>query len=134
MIVLDEHLQGVGIEGAIARWYRGRVCFITELRPNIVIKDEMIPHLLRTVSQPTFVTLNWRHFWERIRAHDDYCIVCLTLSTGRATETPQVLRRLLHLDGFRTKADRMGKVIRVSEGQVAYYTDSSSSIQIVSLP
>jgi hypothetical protein len=29
MIVLDEQLQGVRLEEDIARWYRGRVCFVS---------------------------------------------------------------------------------------------------------
>ncbi|MBI5650489.1 MAG: hypothetical protein HZC40_08605 [Chloroflexi bacterium] len=39
MIVLDEQLLGRNIEVEIARWYRGTVCFITDLRPNTIIKD-----------------------------------------------------------------------------------------------
>lgn len=31
MIVLDEQLLGRGLEVEIARWYRGAVCFITEI-------------------------------------------------------------------------------------------------------
>jgi hypothetical protein len=55
MIVLDEHLQGVDLEDVIAHWYRGSVCFVGSLRPGTIIKDESIPHLLRSVRQPTKV-------------------------------------------------------------------------------
>jgi hypothetical protein len=34
MIVLDEHLLGVDFQAAIARWYRGAVIDITQLRPG----------------------------------------------------------------------------------------------------
>ena len=47
MIVLDEQLLGRDVEGQIAQWYRGAVCFITDLRPNTVIKDDVIPKLLQ---------------------------------------------------------------------------------------
>lgn len=47
MIVLDEQLLGRQLEQAIAAWYRGSVVFITDLRPNTVIKDDGIPVLLR---------------------------------------------------------------------------------------
>ncbi len=47
MIVLDEQLLGRDLEIAIARWYRGPVLFITDLRPGSVIKDDAIPVLLR---------------------------------------------------------------------------------------
>lgn len=66
MIVLDEQLLGRSLERAITAWYGGSVQFITELRPNTVIKDEAIPLLLRQQRQPTFVTINERDFWQRV--------------------------------------------------------------------
>jgi hypothetical protein len=59
MIVLDEELQGLGLESAISVWYRGAVIIINQLRPRTVIKDEAIPTLLRRVREPTFVTINY---------------------------------------------------------------------------
>jgi hypothetical protein len=32
MIVLDEQLQGLGLEDAVARWYRGAMCVVKKLR------------------------------------------------------------------------------------------------------
>lgn len=55
MIVLDEQLLGRNIEEQIARWYQGAICFITDLRPNTVIKDDAIPKLLQQENQPTCV-------------------------------------------------------------------------------
>jgi hypothetical protein len=43
MIILDEQLLGRGLEQKIEAWYRGSVRFITDLRPNTVIKDDAIP-------------------------------------------------------------------------------------------
>lgn len=40
MIVLDEQLMGRNLEVEIAKWYRGTVQFIADLRPNTVIKDD----------------------------------------------------------------------------------------------
>jgi hypothetical protein len=34
MIVLDEELQGLGLEEAIAKWYRGSVSVVKQLRPG----------------------------------------------------------------------------------------------------
>jgi hypothetical protein len=68
MIVLDEELQGLGLETAIAHWYRGAVLIVKQLRPDTVIKDEAIPELLRQVKQPTFVTINHTDFWRRLSA------------------------------------------------------------------
>jgi len=62
MIILDEELQGLGLEAAISRWYRGAVVIIKHLRPRTVIKDEAIPALLRRAKQPTFVTINHTDF------------------------------------------------------------------------
>lgn len=68
MIVLDEELQGLGLEEAIAAWYRGAVVLIKALRPGTVIKDEAIPGVLRRVRQPTFVTINHKkHGWAKSR-------------------------------------------------------------------
>ena len=58
MIVLDEQLQGLGLGEAIARWYRGAIVVVKQLRPGTVIKDEAIPTLLRQAKQPTFATIN----------------------------------------------------------------------------
>jgi hypothetical protein len=63
MIVLDEELQGLGLEDAISSWYRGSVLLVKALRPGTVIKDGTIPGLLRRVKQPTFVTINHGDFW-----------------------------------------------------------------------
>lgn len=73
MIVLDEELQGLGLEEAICRWYRGAVVIIKQLRPATVIKDEVIPSLLCQAKHPTFVTINHTDFWRRVRAARSYC-------------------------------------------------------------
>ncbi len=41
MIVLDEQLLGANLEQAISKWYQGNVCFITDLRPNSIIKGNL---------------------------------------------------------------------------------------------
>lgn len=130
MIILDEQLLGLQIEEGIARWYRGRVCFITDLRPGTVIKDDGIATLLRTQNHPTFVTINESDFWLKIDAHPRYCVVCFVLTNSRASEIPIALRELFRHPQMRSKADRMGKVIRVrKDAQVHYYaTDREQQI------
>lgn len=134
MIVLDEHLQGVGVETSIARWYRGRVCFVNALRPSSVIKDDSIPQLLRSVRQPTFVTQNWKHFWERTAAHGDFCIACFVLPSDQVQEVSPLLRRVFHLPAFQTRAARMGKVVRVSGDDVLYYQVNDAQTYLLPLP
>jgi len=121
LIVLDEHLQGAVVVQAIGRWYPGKVCTITDLRPGANIKDESISRLLRTTVQSTFITLNWTDFWERATPNQGFCIVSLTLLPKREAEVSPTLRRLFRLSAFKTKAARMGKVARVSGDQATYY-------------
>jgi hypothetical protein len=121
MILLDENVYQQSIMASIAAWYRGQVRSLTTLRPNTLIKDEAIPTVLHNVRQPTFVTTNVADFWRRIPAHSRYSIVCVALPNERLHELPPLLRQLLRLPEFSTKAKRMGKVIRVSPSQLQYY-------------
>jgi hypothetical protein len=134
VIVIDEHLQGLRLEEAISRWYPGSVVSVVELRPGTVIKDDAIPRLLLGVEEPVFVTLNSPHFWRRSEAHDGYCIVCFTLPADDAEQVPVLLRRLFRLDEFKTRALRLGKVARVSGGQVAFYQSDEPQIRVLPLP
>lgn len=134
MIVLDEELQGLGLEEVISRWYRGSVILIKELRPGTVIKDEAIPALLRKAKRPTFVTINTPDFWRRVAAEKSYCVVCLKLTTGQADTVPDYLRRLFGLPEFKTKSARMGKVALASARGIQYYSGEESLIHILSWP
>jgi hypothetical protein len=131
VIVLDEQLLGRNLELEIARWYRGAIQSVVDLRPNSVIKDEAIPSLLRRLPGPTFVTINERDSWHPALAGEQYCLVCLALPDSRAREIPQLLRTLSRLPEFRTKARRTGKVIRITEREVSYYTTRSRALLIV---
>lgn len=129
MIVLDEQLLGRGIASEIARWYRGRVIYITELRPGSVIKDDAIPGLLRELNGATFVTINVRDFWRKMTADKAYCVVCFGFSDSQAVKIPQALRDLFRLPGFATKQKRMGKVVRRTETKTSYYSSTRSQIE-----
>lgn len=131
MIVLDEQLLGRNIEHDIARWYRGPVLFILDLRPRTVIKDDGVPELLRQQSQATFITINERDFWQKVEADARYCIVCFPLSDPRVREIPSALRSLFRRPEFRTKAQRMGKVIRVTSEDVRFYTTNDKQVKII---
>jgi hypothetical protein len=133
MIVLDEQLLGRGLERDIAQWYRGTVQFITDLRPHTIIKDEAMPVWLRRQAQPTFVTINERDFWRKVATDQRYCIVCFVLSDARAREIPLVLRALLRRPELRTKAQRMGKIMRVTNNDLSYYTFSNRQVRTIRL-
>jgi len=134
MIVLDEQLQGLGLEEAVARWYRGAVIVVKKLRPGMVIKDEAIPALLRQLKQPTFVTIDYMDFWRRIPADNAFCIVCLELPTERVDAIPVRLRQLLRLPEFKTKKARMGKVVLVRETRLQYYSQHEKLVHILRWP
>ena len=131
MIVLDEQLLGRQLEVEIAKWYRGTVCFVNELRPHSVIKDDAIPALLDQQSRPTFVTINEKDFWKRIAVTPGFCVVCFTLPDARAGEISNLLRSPLRRPEFKTKAQRMGKVIRVSREHVSYYSIEEKRVRVL---
>ncbi len=133
MIVVDENLHDHRIIDAIAAWYPGRVVSIKSLRPRSIIKDDAIPALLRQVIQPTFVTINVADFWRKIQPHGNYCVVNVALPKERIRETPGLLFRLLRLPEFRSKASRMGRVIRITPVGVEYY-ESDLRVKSVTLP
>ena len=133
MIILDEQLLGRELEHRIATWYRGAVCFIIDLRPSSVIKDDSIPSLLHQQNQPTFVTINEKDFWQKVSIDRRFCVVCFTLPDSRANEIPSSLRSFLRRSEFNTKAKRMGKVIRVSDVGISYYTAHNKSLQVIKL-
>ena len=134
MIVLDEQLVSYGIQASIARWYRGAVTDITPLRPDTVILDEAIPMLLRAVSRPTFVTINVADFWRRLAPDPRFCIVCCAVPHTRVQEVPDLLRRALALEQFRTRSRRLGKIMRVSPQHIQYYTTDTRTIHLIAWP
>jgi len=133
MIVLDEQLLGRGLEAEIGAWYRGSVCFIHELRPHTVVKDEVIPALLRLPRQPTFVTINDHDFWRKVEADARFCMVCFDFSDSEVRQIPPILKRLLRHPNFKTKAQRMGCVIRYTHVSVSYYTRHDRTVRTVVL-
>jgi hypothetical protein len=129
MIVLDEQLLGYGLQEVIGHWYRGAITDITRLRPQTIITDDAIPDLLRTVRQPTFITINVADFWRRLTPDRRFGVVCFALPTTRVERLPALLRRLFATTPFRTRRSRLGKIVRVSPHQVQYYTAESWAVQ-----
>lgn len=123
MFVLDEQLLGRDLDAVLARWYRGPIHFITDLRPGTVIKDDAIPLLLRQQQQATFLTINETDFWQKVTMDAHFCVICFALPDARAGEIPRLLRAVFRIPTFRTKARRMGTVMRVTHTTVSYYTD-----------
>jgi len=95
---------------------------VITLRPWSVLKDDAIPTLLLKATQPTFVTINVTDFWKKVQPHTAYCVTTVALPIERIQEVPPLLRRLLKLPDFKTKALRMGKVVRLTPGHIEYYS------------
>ncbi len=133
MIVLDEHLINEMLKLAIARWYQGRVTFVKLLRPRTLIEDDAIATLLRRLKQPTFVTINWTDFWKKLPADRRYCLICFAIDLDRRNEIPSLLRQVLKLEQFNTKAGRMGTVMRVTKKAVHYYRINDPKIYTLNL-
>ena len=129
MIVLDEQLLGRNLEILIVAWYPGAGVYITDLRPNTVIKDDAIPALLGQQAHPTFITINASDFWQKVTITDRFCIICFTLPDTRVREIALKLRAVFQRAEFSTKAKRMGKVIRVTDTGISYYTSHNQVVQ-----
>ncbi len=121
MIVVDEQLHNERICRAIEAYYSGQVVSIRDLRPGTVIKDDIIPTLLIHARQPTFITINAGDFWLKVESHRDYCVVNFPLPAERRFEVPEILRRVLQHPQFKTKARRMGFILRVGRQNISYY-------------
>lgn len=90
-------VPGRNPELALARWYSGRVTFITTLRPQTVIKDDAITVLLRTQVEPTFITINEANFWQRTALDANFCVVCFPISDARVTVIDSRMRCIVRL-------------------------------------
>jgi hypothetical protein len=115
--VLDDQLSPRTVQTPICRWSTAQ--FVREIRPNDVIKDERVLVLLRSQRMPTFVTID-SDFDSRAYRDRHYCILFFAFTAEEQHDLPALLRRVLRLPEFRTRAARMGKVARVSRDHIAW--------------
>ena len=76
--------------------------------------------ILRELRQPTFVTIDMG-FWNARLRDAGYCILCFPLRSDEQRAIPGLLRHLLRMSEFATKAARMGKVARVGQTHIDYW-------------
>jgi hypothetical protein len=74
------------------------------------MKDQEIIPFLHQLKHPTFFTRD-DDFYERRFCHAGYCLVYLDV---RKEEVAYFTRRVLRYPPFKTKAGRMGKIIRAA--------------------
>lgn len=76
---------------------------------------------MHQVPNPTFVTISVSDFWLTFQPHKNYCIIGIMLLGSQSQHVPNILCNLFRLPPFRTKAARMGKIIRVRPSGIDYY-------------
>ena len=116
-IILDEQLNRDRVLTPLLNWIT--VQKLEELRFNEVTKVDRIPSLLRELKNSTFVTID-DGFWNRDLLDPNYCILYFALQDHQQAQIPNLLRGLLKLAEFKTKAIRMGKVAKVSKTHIEY--------------
>jgi hypothetical protein len=94
------------------------------------IGDEQIIPLLLRLHRPTFFTLD-NDFYDNDLCHERYCLVFLDVIQKLFAE---YIRRFLRHPELNTRAKRLGRVLRVSPGGVAYFADRNIREQHLSWP
>ena len=74
------------------------------------IKDHEIIPLLLQLTRPTLFTRD-AGFYRRTLRHARYCLVVMSIAE---VDSAEYVRRLLHHPQFRTRALRMGTIVRLS--------------------
>ncbi len=116
--VLDDQLDVQILIPALAKWTAP--VRLQELRPREHVFDDRVPEILRTLQQPTFLTID-HGFWNRELCHPKYCILYFECSKDEQETLPKFLLRLLHLKEFPTRSSRMGKVARINRTAIEYW-------------
>ncbi|MCI0692087.1 hypothetical protein L0337_08800 [candidate division KSB1 bacterium] len=132
MLVIDAALSDKDVLKPLQKLMNTRS--IRDVRPYEVVKDDRVPVLLRTLTSPTFITTDEAGFWHRHLCSDSYCIFCFALSDPQQELIPSLLRRLLRLPEFKTKANRIGKVVRVSLANIKYYQLGDAKLHALAWP
>ena len=90
--------------------------------------DEEIIRLLHTLRQPTFLTRD-KDFFDRQLVHAGYCIAFLAIDKD---EVAFFVHRLLRHRALKTKAQRIGSVIRVSSSGICLWRLHSKKEEFLS--
>jgi hypothetical protein len=73
-------------------------------------------------------------FWNARLRDARYCILCFPLRSDEQRAIPGLLRHLLRLPEFATKAARMGKVARISQSHIDYWQLGDEQLHRLSWP
>ncbi len=108
MIILDENIPES--QWQLLRSWRIRALLIGRDISEKGITDENLASFLIQQPRPTFFTRD-EGFYDKTLCHARYCLVYLAV---RPNESASFVRRLLRHPLFKTRAQRLGAVIRVS--------------------
>ena len=86
------------------------------------IADDSILVLLHRVKRVTFFTQD-RDFFQWRLCHRAYCLVKLDVDPD---DTGEYIRRFLRQPGFKTEAERLGKVVRVHADGIQFWVTRSA--------
>jgi hypothetical protein len=125
VIVLDENIPFE--ERALLRQWRIRFRFVGEEIGYFGVKDPNIITILHQLKRPTFFTRD-EDFFSNTLCHASYCLVWLNVPRE---ETARFIRMFLRHPNFRTTADRMGLVVRVSHGGINCWRKPNRRIERV---
>jgi hypothetical protein len=117
-LALDDQLNLSRLLPALRPWIP--VAMLRDLRPDELILDDRAPTILRTLRQPTFVTID-QDFWDRNLCQPSYCILYFGLRDQEQRLIPDLLRALLRRQEFRTRAARMCKLARVTPTTITFW-------------
>lgn len=127
-LILDDQLDVTEILPSIRRWITARR--LQDLRPGELIRDDRIPEILLTLKSPTFLTID-HGFWDARLCHPKYCILYFALRDDQQQLIPGLLRALLRRAEFRSRSNRMGKVVHVSGQGIAYCQSQGGSLKTI---
>lgn len=131
LFFLDEQLAKAKVLAQLPRSLRAQR--LKDLRPGEQLLDDRVPEILLRLRTPTFLTIDW-DFWDRRFCHPGYCILYFDLTLPQQKQLPGLLRTLLRLAKFRTRARRMGKVARVGRRGIDYWEWQSDELQTLPWP
>ena len=115
MTVLDENIIA-GQRNQLRQWRMPFRQIGFELASQGAEDPQIIPLLLR-LKQPTFFTRDF-DFFKPQSCHPRYCLAWLNV---RPDQAAFFIRRFLRHPAFSTRRQRMGAVVRIHTGGVAYW-------------
>lgn len=115
MNILDENIDSVARKRLL--WLKVPFRHIGSDIGHSGMKDlnDVIP-LRHSLREPTFFTRD-EDFYSRALVHAEYCLVHLDVPPGKSAD---YIARFLGHNLFRTKAERVGKVIRIRPSGMSY--------------